>query len=92
MAPGTVTTIPLEYKLPWETVRPTGENSFEYRLLVQKQAGVDQDIVTVSLGLPSGAELVDVSPKPSAQNSQWLKFEFQLDSDKEVVVGFKVLP
>ena len=53
---------------------------------------MDQDIVTVSLGLARGAELVDVSPEHSAQNLQWLKFEFQLDFDKEVVVGFNVLP
>ena len=39
-----------------------------------------------------GAELFDVSPEPSAQNSQWLKFEFRLDSDKEMVVEFDVLP
>mgnify|MGYP004346229241 CR=1 FL=1 len=53
---------------------------------------MDQDIVTVSLGLPRVAELVDVSPEHSSQNLKWLKFECQLDSDKEVVVGFNVIP
>lgn len=34
--PGRVVTIPMEYQLPQEMVRPTGPDPFEYRLLVQE--------------------------------------------------------
>jgi hypothetical protein len=35
--PDSVTIIPLEYQLPNDVIRSTGRNTYEYRLLVQKQ-------------------------------------------------------
>ena len=88
--PGTVVTVPMEYQLPSEMVRPTGPNAFEYRLLVQKQPGMDEDRVTVAVELPSGAELLTASPAPTAREGRWVVMDFSLDSDTEVVVAFKV--
>jgi exonuclease VII small subunit len=87
--PGSITTVPLEYQLPWKLVRPIGRDSFEYRLLVQKQPGMDQDRVSVAVELPPGTELLAISPTPKTRNGQWVTFEFPLDSDKQVVVTFK---
>jgi hypothetical protein len=87
--PGSVTTIPLEYQLPWKIVRSRESGAFEYRLLVQKQPGMDRDQVSVSVELPPGAELVDASPTPTSRNGRSLVFNFALDSDKEVSLVFR---
>ena len=90
VAPNSVTTIPLEYQVPWETVRSTGPDTFEYRLLLQKQSGIDRDIVYVAVEVPAGAEVLSVSPTPNGVNQRWRGFEFLLDTDKEVVVSFRM--
>jgi hypothetical protein len=87
--PGSITTIPLEYQLPWKIVRPREGASFEYRLLVQKQPGMDRDQVSVSVELPPGAELLDASPTPTSRNRRSVVFNFLLDSDKEVSLVFR---
>jgi hypothetical protein len=87
--PGSITTIPLEYQLPWKIVRPREGTSFEYQLLLQKQPGMDRDQVSVSVELPPGAELVDASPTPTSRNGRSVAFNFPLDSDKEVSLVFR---
>jgi hypothetical protein len=87
--PGSVTTIPLEYQLPSGVVRPTGPQSFEYRLLVQKQPGWDRDQVNVGVELPAGTELLSASPEPATRRGQWVTVGFPLLSDQEVVISFK---
>jgi len=89
VAPDSVTTIPLEYQLPWETVLSTGPDSFEYRLLVYKQPGIESDQVRVAVELPAGTDLLEASPEPTARSGRWLSFSFGLDTDKLVVVSFK---
>jgi hypothetical protein len=86
--PGSVTTVPLEYELPWEIIRPSGQGSYEYRLLVQKQPGMDRDWVSVAVELPTGAELLGASPKAAARNGRWVSFDFPLTSDQVVAVTF----
>ena len=88
--PGSVTTVPLEYQLPPTMVRPTGPEAYEYRLLLQKQPGMDQDRVSVAVELPVDAELLAASPGPTARSGSWVAFDFTLDSDREVVVDFRV--
>ena len=39
--PGSTTTIPIQYQLPPGILRSIGPNIYEYRLLVQKQPGMD---------------------------------------------------
>jgi hypothetical protein len=87
--PDSVTTIPLEYQLPWKIIRPVEGGAFEYRLLVQKQAGMDRDQVSVSVELPPGAEMVDASPTPTSRNGRSVAFNFPLNSDKELSLVFR---
>lgn len=46
---------------------------------------MDDDRVTVAVELPSGTELLTVSPAPTARESRWVVMDFPLDSDTEVV-------
>jgi hypothetical protein len=63
--------------------------TFEYRLLVQKQAGMDRDQVRVAVEIPASTRLLQAWPKPVVQQGRWVAFDFLLDSDKEVSVVFK---
>ena len=89
VAPNSVMTVPISYQLPWNTVRQLGENNYEYRLLVQKQPGIDTDLVNVSIELPPGSEIISSSPAPVATTGNWLIFRFQLEADTQVVVSFR---
>lgn len=90
VAPDSVVTVPLEYQLPWEIVRSTGPDSFEYRLLLDKQPGIDDDDVMVAVQLPTGADLISVSPEPVSNSGGLLGFKFTLDTDKQVTVAFTI--
>ena len=90
MEPGSVTTVPLEYQLPPTMVRPTGPEAYEYRLLLQKQPGMDQDRVSVAVELLVDAELAAAPAGPSARSRSWVAFDFILDYDREVAVDFRV--
>ena len=89
MAPQSVMTVPITYSLPWKTVRALGRNTYEYRLLMQKQPGIDTDLVDVALELPPGSEVISSSPAPKAKNGNWLSYRFELESDTQVVVSFR---
>ena len=87
--PDSVVAVPLEYRLPWETVRSTGPSSYECRLLIDKQPGIDDDFVTVVVQLPPGSEVIAVSPEPKTSDDGRMGFEFRLDTDMQVSVAFK---
>ena len=87
--PGSVTTVPVRYQLPVEVLRPTGPGIYEYRLLVQKQPGVDRDRVSLSVELSPNAELLGTSPQFSSIRGQQLFFDFTLTSNTVVVVSFR---
>ena len=87
--PGSVVTIPIEYRLPREVLRETAEGVFEYRLLIQKQPGMDRDLVSLAVELPDGAELLDTTPKFNSSRGSWYLFDFPLRADTTVVVVFK---
>ena len=86
--PDSVVAVPLEYRLPWETVRSTGPSSYEYRLLIDKQPGIDDDIVNVLVELPPGSEVISVSPEPKVNEGGRIGFELFLDTDKELSIAF----
>jgi hypothetical protein len=88
VAPDSVVTVPLEYSLPWETVRITGRNSYEYRLLIDKQPGIDDDTVNVVVQLPPGSEVIAVSPEPKINEGGRIGFEFLLETNQEVSIAF----
>ena len=83
------------YQLPNDVVRATGPDTYEYRLLVQKllvqkQPGIDTDVVSVSVRIPPETEVTNVSPEPTSATNGWLGFEFPLDQDTELMVSFRV--
>ena len=88
--PGTVKTVPISYQLPPEILRSTAPNVYEYRMLVQKQSGMDQDLVSLEVRLPPDSELVSTSPGFNSRRGPWLVFNFTLKTDTEVVVSFRV--
>ena len=87
--PGSVVTIPIEYRLPPEAIRETAEGVFEYRLLVQKQPGMDRDLVSLAVELPDGAKILNTTPSYNSSIGNWYLFDFPLRADTTVVVSFK---
>ena len=88
--PGSVTTVPIQYELPPEFLRPVAADVYEYRLLIQKQPGMDRDQVGIGVQLPSGASLVEASPAFTSRRGDWLLFDFPLVSDTTVAVSFRM--
>ena len=78
------------YQLPNDVVRATGPDTHEYRLLVQKQPGIDTDVVSVSVRIPPETEVTNVSPEPTSATNGWLGFEFPLNQDTKLMVSFRV--
>jgi hypothetical protein len=78
------------YQLPNDVVRATGPDTYEYRLLVQKQPGIDTDVVSVSVRISLETEVTNVSPVPISVTNGWLGFEFLLYQDTELMVSFRV--
>ena len=88
--PGSVTTIPLRYRLEPEALRPTAPGVYEYRLFIQKQAGMDEDRVSVGVELPKDAEMLETSPRFTSRRGRWLQFDFLLQSDTFIVVTLRM--
>ena len=86
--PGTSMTIPISYELPSEILRETAPGTYQYRLLVQKQPGIDDDRVSIEFELPPGAALLDTSPEFNSRKRSWVIFDFVLQEDTTVVVSF----
>ncbi|MCS7207793.1 MAG: hypothetical protein NZ951_07685, partial [Dehalococcoidia bacterium] len=89
---GTIVTVPLSYRLAPQVVRPLGGGRYVYRLLVQKQPGVDDDQVTVAVRLPPGADLVLATPSPTQRQGPWLVWRTTLLADTTLVVVFAIPP
>ncbi len=87
--PGSMTTIPIQYQLPPQLLRSIGAGIYEYRLLVQKQPGIDQDKVQVALELPPNTQLLRTSLPLLSKQERWLLFDFFLESDTLVTVSFR---
>src|SRR5690606_29309522 len=67
---GETLTAPFNYRLDPEqilTVRPDG--ALVYTLLVQKQPGVPPYPLAVTIDLPTGAEVLEISPAPTYSDS-----------------------
>ena len=78
------------YQLPNDVVRATGLDTYEYRLLVQKQPGIDTDVVSMSVRIPPETQVTNVSPEPTSATIGWLGFEFLLNQHTELMVSFRV--
>jgi hypothetical protein len=76
------------YDLPPGVVEREGD-TWRYGLTIQKQGGTDSNPVTVVLRLPTGIELVAVSPPPSRYDGNRLLYELRLQTDLELSVDWK---
>lgn len=85
---GTVVTVPIRYRLSPQVLRPLGGERYEYRLLVQKQPGIDDDEITVAVRLPQGAHLTQALPQPTQRQGDWLVWRMTLLTDITLVVVF----
>ena len=90
--PGSVTTVPIQYRLPQEVLRSSGPGSYQYRLLIQKQPGIDEDRVSLAVRLPTDAELLETSPEYNSSEGSTLLFDFTLRSNTLVTVSFRMPP
>jgi len=86
---GTVVTVPLRYRLAPEALRPLGEGRYLYRLLVQKQPGVDDDHYTVAVRLPEDATLLGATPSPTRVAGRWVVWRGTLTADATFEVLFR---
>ena len=87
--PGSITTIPVRFSLSKEAIRSTADNTYEYRLLIQKQPGVEENQITVAIEIPKGAELLETSTAPKARQKETLLFQFPLVMDTVITVSFR---
>jgi hypothetical protein len=85
--PGTSDMASFTYLLPPReilTLRPDG--AIVYDLTIQKQPGVREYPVSVTIDLPPGTGLVSVTPEPVYWDSSTLYFEPRLDADLRLQV------
>ncbi|MBI4312976.1 MAG: hypothetical protein HY681_14540 [Chloroflexi bacterium] len=87
--PGTNVTVPISYSLPPGIVRQIGQNTYEYRLLVQRQPGAPNEPVDVFLKLPEGGAMVSSSPAPAAADGDWLRYTLTLDADQLITLQYR---
>ena len=87
--PGTVLTLPLAYALDARVIRSVGPQRYEYRLLLWKQSGIDDDRVRVRVQLPQGARVVASSPPSTRVSDGMVTWEHNLVRDAELVVVFE---
>ncbi|MCH7607255.1 MAG: DUF4012 domain-containing protein [Chloroflexi bacterium] len=87
--PGTVLTLPLAYSLRANVIRSVGPGRYEYRLLLAKQPGIDDDRVSVRVQLPEGARVVTVSPPSVRADGNTVTWEHTLVRDSELIVVFE---
>ena len=88
--PGSLMTVPIRYKLPPEILRSTSQDTYEYRLLIHKQPGMDQDSVSLSVELPPGSKLLGTSPDFNSSRGRWVLFDLTLEADTVLVVSFEL--
>jgi hypothetical protein len=84
---GQTLTTRLEYDLP-KVVQSQGRQH-SYTLLIQKQAGTDATLVSLTVVLPPDADLMSVTPSPQVVDGDTLTFDLQLETDITVEVTYK---
>ena len=88
--PGTVLTLPLSYALNADVIRSVGPRQYEYRLLLVKQPGMDDDRLSVRVQLPEDSQVVTSSPSSARVSGSTVMWEHTLAADAELIVVFKV--
>lgn len=87
--PSTTLSFPITYELPPKTLKRVVQDTWEYRLLVQKQPGMAADRVAVQVALPPGSVLVEAKPTPNTLEDHVLRYSFTLVRDQEMSVTFR---
>jgi hypothetical protein len=87
--PQSTVTMPINYELSRAVIRSAGAGRYEYRLLLSKQPGVDDDFMDVRIELPPGATLVTGAPNAVTFADGLVRWVGILESDVEVVVVFE---
>ena len=77
------------YRLP-ATVLTQDAQGWHYRLMLQKQAGIDSLPVTVSVALPPAATLISTSDTPTVGVDQRLSFSLMLTQDQQLDLTFRL--
>ena len=88
--PGTVLTLPLSYALNANVIRSVGPRQYEYRLLLVKQPGMDNDRLSIRVELPEDSRVVTSSPSSVRVSGSTVTWEHTLTADAELIVVFKV--
>ena len=79
----------LSYTLPASIVQTQGDQ-LRYHLVWQKQPGAAAWPVRVTVVFPAGAALLEAQPQPVTTTANSATFQFDLDTDREVHVTFKL--
>ena len=83
-------TVPISYNLDDQVVRQLAPGTFEYRLQLIKQPGMDRDQVTVRIELPSGYQLVTAINASLDPDFSAVVYHGVLNQDTEIVIVFKL--
>lgn len=76
------------YNLPGSVIRYNGQTN-EYRLQILKQAGAPAHHMQVSVVVPAGTTVIDVSPTPAAVENETYIFALELDSDQTISLTYQ---
>lgn len=80
--------VAIGYYLPDPVLQKVGD-VWEYRLLVQKQAGTDSTPLQVTVTLPAGSSVVSVSPAQAKIDGNVVTFSSDLRTDEELRIAIK---
>ena len=86
--PSQTQTRSFSYVLPPQVLTWDGEKGL-YHLRVQKQPGTLGHPLTIKIHLPSGSELLEVTPEPSAVEGETVLFNMALKEDREISLSFR---
>lgn len=84
---GARATLGFSYEVPAAVTVSGGV--YEYRLLIQKQAGVRAMPLEISISLPEGASLRSVDLDGRRLEGQLSRIEAELDRDRELVIRYR---
>jgi len=88
--PSTVVTLPITYELDSSVIRRVSTGRYNYRLMLSKQPGIDDDLVDVRIELPAGASVIARFPASIEVAGDFARWSGVLLADTELVVEFEV--
>jgi len=91
LPPGSERETVYRYRLP-ASVLTKDEQGWHYRLMLQKQPGVDTLPLTINVALPPSAELASASTTPTMRADRTLTFSFKLSGDQQFELNFHDRP